>query len=94
MKSGRISQTALKVGLVMITLNEKTGWKTRLPEGVNRKQSSDEKEEKNRMEFRHDQPSARVNDSHAMSAKLGVVMDIIIDAETDSIFAILSACTR
>ncbi len=34
MKSGRVSQTALKVGLLMITLNEKAGWKDRLPEGL------------------------------------------------------------
>jgi methyltransferase (TIGR00027 family) len=34
MKSGRVSQTALKVGLIMITLNEKAGWKPRLPEGL------------------------------------------------------------
>ncbi len=34
MKSERISQTALKVGLIMLTLNEKAGWKQRLPEGL------------------------------------------------------------
>ncbi len=34
MKSGRVSQTALKVGLIMITLNEKAGWKPRLLEGL------------------------------------------------------------
>ena len=34
MKCGRVSQTALKVGLIMITLNEKAGWKTRLPRGL------------------------------------------------------------
>ena len=34
MQSERVSQTALKVGLIMITLNEKSGWNTRLPEGL------------------------------------------------------------
>ena len=34
MKTGRVSQTALKVGLLLITLNEKAGWKARLPEGL------------------------------------------------------------
>ena len=34
MKCGRVSQTALKVGLIMFTLNEKAGWKTRLPRGL------------------------------------------------------------
>ncbi len=34
MKSGRISQTALKVGFIMIALNEKVEWKTRLPQGL------------------------------------------------------------
>jgi len=34
MISGRVSQTALKVGLLMITLNQKRGWKSRLPEGL------------------------------------------------------------
>jgi methyltransferase (TIGR00027 family) len=32
MKSGRVSQTALKIGLIMIALNEKVEWKTRLPQ--------------------------------------------------------------
>ncbi len=32
MKSGRVSQTALKVGFIMIALNEKVEWKTRLPQ--------------------------------------------------------------
>ncbi len=32
MKPGRISQTALKVGFIMIALNEKGEWKTRLPQ--------------------------------------------------------------
>ncbi len=32
MKSGRVSQTALKVGLIVIALNEKVEWKTRLPQ--------------------------------------------------------------
>ena len=34
MTSERVSQTALKVGLLVITLNEKRGWKTRLAEGL------------------------------------------------------------
>lgn len=34
MKSGHISQTALKVALLMITLDAKPGWKDRLPEGL------------------------------------------------------------
>ena len=31
-----VSHTALKVGLVLITLNQKSGWKERLPEGLAR----------------------------------------------------------
>jgi methyltransferase (TIGR00027 family) len=31
MKTGRISQTALKVALIMLTLNEKPSWRKRLP---------------------------------------------------------------
>ena len=31
MKSGRVSQTALKIALTMVTLNEKGGWNNRLP---------------------------------------------------------------
>ena len=34
MKSGRVSQTALKIGLIMIALNEKVEWKSRLPQGL------------------------------------------------------------
>lgn len=34
MKSGRVSQTALKIGLIMIALNEKAEWKSRLPQGL------------------------------------------------------------
>jgi methyltransferase (TIGR00027 family) len=34
MISGRVSQTALKVGLMMITLNEKPEWRNRLPAGM------------------------------------------------------------
>lgn len=34
MKSGRVSQTALKIGLIMIALNEKMEWKTRLPQSL------------------------------------------------------------
>lgn len=34
MKSGHVSQTALKVGLIMIALNEKVEWKTRLPQNL------------------------------------------------------------
>ena len=34
MKSGRVSQTALKIGLIMIALNEKAGWTSRLPQGL------------------------------------------------------------
>lgn len=34
MKSGRVSQTALKIGLIMIALNEKAEWKSQLPQGV------------------------------------------------------------
>ena len=34
MKSRRISQTALKVSFIMIALNQKTEWKTRLPQGL------------------------------------------------------------
>jgi len=34
MRSGRVSQTALKVGLIMIALNEKPEWKIRLPQGL------------------------------------------------------------
>jgi methyltransferase (TIGR00027 family) len=34
MKSGRVSQTALKVGFIMIALNEKVEWKTRLPQNL------------------------------------------------------------
>ena len=32
--ANRVSNTALKVGLVLITLNEKPGWRERLPEGL------------------------------------------------------------
>jgi len=31
MKTGRVSQTALKIGFIIIALNEKVGWKSRLP---------------------------------------------------------------
>lgn len=34
MRFNHVSQTALKVGLVLITLNQKSGWKERLPEGL------------------------------------------------------------
>jgi methyltransferase (TIGR00027 family) len=34
MKSGQVSQTALKVAASMITLNQKKGWEERLPEGL------------------------------------------------------------
>ena len=34
MKSGRVSQTALKIGFIIIALNEKVGWKSRLPQGM------------------------------------------------------------
>ncbi len=34
MKSGHVSQTALKIGLIMIALNEKVEWKARLPQGL------------------------------------------------------------
>jgi len=34
MKSGRVSHTALKIGLIIIALNEKPEWKTRLPQGL------------------------------------------------------------
>jgi len=34
MKSGRVSQTALKIGFIMIALNEKAGWASRLPQGL------------------------------------------------------------
>ena len=34
MKSGRVSQTALKIGLIIIALSEKAGWKLRLPQGL------------------------------------------------------------
>ncbi len=34
MKFGRVSQTALKVGFIIIALNEKAEWKTRLPHGL------------------------------------------------------------
>ncbi len=36
MRTGRVSQTALKVGLLMISLNEKPGWAERLPKGLAR----------------------------------------------------------
>lgn len=34
MKSGRVSQTALKVGFIIIALNEKEEWQSRLPQGM------------------------------------------------------------
>ena len=34
MKTGRVSQTALKIGLIMIALNEKAEWNTRLPQSL------------------------------------------------------------
>jgi len=34
MKSGHVSQTALKVGFIIIALNEKAEWKARLPQGL------------------------------------------------------------
>lgn len=34
MKKGRVSQTALKVALSLVTLNEKDDWSDRLPEGL------------------------------------------------------------
>ncbi len=34
MKTGRVSQTALKIGLILIALNEKAEWKTRLPQSL------------------------------------------------------------
>lgn len=34
MKSGRVSQTALKIGFIMIALNEKVEWKSRLPQSL------------------------------------------------------------
>lgn len=34
MKTGRVSQTALKVALITVALNEKEGWSERLPQGM------------------------------------------------------------
>jgi len=34
MKSGRVSQTALKIGFILIALNEKPEWRSRLPKGL------------------------------------------------------------
>lgn len=34
MKSGRVSQTALKIGFIIIAVNEKLEWKSRLPQGL------------------------------------------------------------
>lgn len=34
MEYGQVSQTALKVAATMVTLNEKPGWRARLPEGM------------------------------------------------------------
>ena len=34
MREGHVSQTALKVAATLVTLNEKRGWRERLPEGL------------------------------------------------------------